>query len=801
MARKKKSAAEPTVAEREETRKDGEIAAKWLKAIKRRRDSEKPWREQAQKVIKRYRDERDIDSNVAKFAILWANTEVMKPAIFSRMPVPDVRRRYLTKDPAARTAAMMMERALSFTMDSYDFRDTIDRAVEDYLLPGRAQAVITYKPYLTQARKSAEPLPPDDPDAETKAEPKYAVGTQFDTEGAFTMQESKLYEEVRCRYQSWQFYVFGKATQRDQVPWEAYGELLSRDELKEQYPQFGNAEKVPYSSEYTDEDSDEGKSGEVQKKCLVWKVWDKGSRTVIVVAEGYSDMPVKVEPDPLLLEEFFPAPEPMYSIRTNGTDIPKPEYLMYQDQAQELDLLCARQRALASALKYRGVYDKQLDELAKISDLVKAADNTFIPVANFASLAEKGGLEAFLDTLPIEEIQKCLEWIGERINLLKQEIYEIYGISDIVRGSTNASETLGAQQLKAQYAGMRISTRQERVQRFIRDILRKMGEVIVEHFSPETLKIMTGIQVLPDQEYIARKQANQVDPGMVSESEFTAAIKLLKDDKLRGFRIDIETDSTIPVDKTAEQENRVAFMQAVGQYLQGVIPAVQSGAIPIKMAREGLLFVVRGFKVGTELEETLEELGADQDEAQQLAQLKQMQAQTEQQLQELQQENASLKSDAATKAQQAQLDMQIDQAKAASAIQIKQQAAANDEQIKAREAAHDAQIKELSSRHDAQIKEHSANADRANQQRDQFAKESQQTAKDTQATAGDGNKRLDALIQGQKAQTAALTAIAKNQDAQTQALMALVQQMGKPKNRKATAMLPSGPIELSMTEQ
>jgi len=90
-------------------------------------------------VLERYRDDRGLDDHVSKFNILWSNTETIKPAIFARMPVPDVRRRYLTQDPIGRTAAMILERALSYSISTYDFKDTCDRCVEDYILPGRAK--------------------------------------------------------------------------------------------------------------------------------------------------------------------------------------------------------------------------------------------------------------------------------------------------------------------------------------------------------------------------------------------------------------------------------------------------------------------------------------------------------------------------------------------------------------------------------------------------------------------------------------------------------------------------------------
>ena len=172
---------------------------------------------------------------------------------------------------------------------------------------------------------------------------------------------------------------------------------------------------------------------------------------------------------------------------------------------------------------------------------------------------------------------------------------------------------------------------------------------------------------MPDQQFQMMQQQQSLPVGAVSQSEFDGAIAVLKSDKLRGFKVDIETDSTIPVDRMQDQQNRIAFIGAVGQYLSGVIPAVQEGAIPMKVAREGLLFVVRGFKVGTELEEVLEELGQDGDQAQQLSQLQKTVDQLQQQNQELQQE-----------LQQAQQKGQADAARAQADIVVSNTQASND---------------------------------------------------------------------------------------------------------------------------
>jgi hypothetical protein len=196
------------------------------------------------------------------------------------------------------------------------------------------------------------------------------------------------------------------------------------------------------------------------------------------------------------------------------------------------------------------------------------------------------------------------------------------------------------------------------------------------------------------------QQQGAVEADMVSQSDFMKAIGILRSDKLRGFKIDIETDSTIPADKEAEQGKAVEFLGAVGQYLTAVMPAVQGGIVPVKVAREGLLFGVRRFKVGSEFEEVIEELGAGQDDGQmrqQNQQQGQQIAQLTQQVQELQQQNAQLQADRSVEMQKAQADSQT-----------KQQSATFDAQLKAQDQAHQQRLDNYTAAHKAMLDEHLA---------------------------------------------------------------------------------------------
>ena len=67
------------------------------------------------------------------------------------------------------------------------------------------------------------------------------------------------------------------------------------------------------------------------------------------MAEGWNGWVLKPEADPLRLEQFFPNAKPVWSISTNNTLEPVPEYLEYEDQALELDDLTERIDKLTDA--------------------------------------------------------------------------------------------------------------------------------------------------------------------------------------------------------------------------------------------------------------------------------------------------------------------------------------------------------------------------------------------------------------------------------------------------------------------
>jgi hypothetical protein len=102
-----------------------------------------------------------------------------------------------------------------------------------------------------------------------------------------------------------------------------------------------------------------------------------------------------------------------------------------------------------------------------------------------------------------------------------------------------------------------------------------------------------------------------------------AAISLLRNERLRGFRVDIEVDSTIYGDAAQEKGDRTEFISEVTKYLQSALQ--MSAQVPeiTPLLGKLLQFGVRGFRVGRDLEASIEEFC---DQAVKIAKEKQAQA-------------------------------------------------------------------------------------------------------------------------------------------------------------------------------
>ena len=539
---------------------------RWTQELKLAADEDKKWLKRGDKIVKRYRDERQGYSDAGKrYNILWANIQTMLPALYGRTPRAQVERRWKDKDPVGRAAAVILERALQYEIDHYgDFDNTNKHAVLDRLLPGRGTAWVRF-----ETKEIAE--------AEIVEEPTELVE-----------QPDGTYECTPTDYVFWKDFRNSPARTWDEVTWVARRIYMSRaDGVK----RFGeDFKEVPLAHEPIGLD-DLSKTGASQaeqeslKKAIVWEIWSKTDKRVYWVAESHNKL-LDSKEDPYGLDNFWPCPKPLFATQTTDTLVPVPDYALYQDQAEEIDMLTQRIGMLTEALKVVGVYDASQPAIARM--LSEGVNNTLIGVDSWAAFGEKGGLKGTVDFLPLDQVVSALTHCYTAREQAKQVVYEVTGLSDIIRGASMASETATAQQIKSQYASLRLKRMQTEVAQFCSDLLRIKAQIMCDLYSPESLIEMSGIMGTDDAQYAEQ------------------AVMLIKQEPSRSFRIEVAADSLVEMDEIGEKQSRTEFMQAFGAVLRDAVPMVQAAPEMGALVGEVLQFVVRTFKGGRQLENVLE---------------------------------------------------------------------------------------------------------------------------------------------------------------------------------------------------
>lgn len=528
---------------------DAGLVRYWLDAIDIASKEEKPWRDQAKKVIDLYRAQEGASrqGKPPKFPILYSNIQTIGPAVYNSAPTPDIRRAFNDRDADAKAVSDAMERTLSRNLDRYDFHDTMKAAVHDMLLPGRGVVRVRWKPEET---------------------PTGVVD-----------------HRVYCETVQWDDFRRGPGKRWTDVTWVAFRHRLTRDQLRKLSPECADEIGLDVEVEGASDRKDGAKSGanpDIMKRATVWEVWDKEAREIVFIAANYADKPLKVEADIYELEGFFPIPRPLYAVSTTDSLVPIEEFRLYEEQAKELERISARILAIVRVLKWRGIYAGE--QAGAMAQLAKADDGELVPSEHAMAFAEKG-LAASIWLWPVEQAVKVLGQLYQAREQTKQVIYEIMGISDILRGSSVASETATAQKLKGQWGSLRLSDRQGEVARFARDLFRIMAEIIATKFDPMAVQMASGVQLTPPQ------------------------VAMMQSDVMRDYRIDIETDSTIQADTERTQKHMAEFVQGVGTFLQSLGPAVQSGDIPKDVAADLLKAFGRAYKLGRTADDAWERLG------------------------------------------------------------------------------------------------------------------------------------------------------------------------------------------------
>src|SRR5262245_18246231 len=119
----------------------------WIECIDRYDRGSERWRQQCDKITKIYLDAHrgDMASTPRRFALLWSNIETLKPAVYARLPIAVVSRRFKDADQAGRKASEVLERCINTTFDLYGVDQVMQLVRDDRLLTARGTAWVRYE--------------------------------------------------------------------------------------------------------------------------------------------------------------------------------------------------------------------------------------------------------------------------------------------------------------------------------------------------------------------------------------------------------------------------------------------------------------------------------------------------------------------------------------------------------------------------------------------------------------------------------------------------------------------------------
>ena len=626
----------------------------WQKELSASQSRLRKYRKVGTKVVERFLDEGGETGrkNASSLNLFHKNIKTVADMMYGQTPKIDVSREHHDPDDdIARVAGLLYKRILDADVyaSSGDFSTILKGTLQDRLLPGMGCARVSYR-FDSEKSKVLDPSSMEEIDS-----------------------ESVTNEEAPIEYIHWQDVAWGWGRTWNEIPWWGFRSWLDKDEVKER---FGDkiAKNLEYKKQSPSTDEYQGEYGNDQKdnvqKAEIWEFWYKKDKTCYWYSEG-TELILDVKEDPLELRGFFPMPRPMMANLTTSMYVPKADFTFAQDLYNEVDILQSRISIITAAIKVVGVYDKSAgDSVGRM--LKEGMENDLIPVDNWAMFAEKGALKGVIDWFPVETVVGTLQTLGTIQKEKIEQLYEVTGMSDIMRGGNTDQYTAAATQgMKAKMGSIGIQALQDDFARFASELEALKAEVISKHFSKESIVKQSNAGFLPEP-----------DLPLVAP-----ALELMQSPDIQ-WRVNIKPESISMVDYAQVKQERTEFLGAMAQFIQSSTSAVQSmpGSLPVLL--EMMKWTMSGFKGADYLEGSLdaaielaknpppqEDKGPSPEEAKmQIEQMKQAAAQQKAagELQKIQAKSMA--------------DMQLQQAKIAGEIQKIQTDAARDMTIEQTQA-------------------------------------------------------------------------------------------------------------------
>jgi hypothetical protein len=541
-----------------------------------------------------------VVSPPARFPLFWSSIKNLQPAYYARTPETVAKRMFDTEDHDARVACLILERLSKYSMSQYPIDDAMIHATLDFLIADKATARVfleEVKEVFTTQVQVLQTSTGEYIDAQTgEVMPPEAEITFDGVSYTATVTKEELtkvctdivpipFSDIlhTPNAQSW-----------CDVKTIAFKLWLSRAEFAEK---FGSDKLERYSFGAKESDnSDSVTKNEAQADTIakvtegieVWEIWDKPDKKVMYLAKGGVEF-LDVLDDPYELRDFFPCAPFIIGTKPPKSLYPTPMFKQLEPMIDQLHRLFTRITKMTSGLRRRGIADKSMTDV--IEAINQLDDFEIIGSAHYAQLVEakaKGADPIWY--LPLTELATALNEAQALLAQYKQLFFEISGVPDVVRGVTDARETAAAQQQKGEFYNVRSSWDQHLIQELARKLIEMQCDLAIAR--------------MPDSMIWEVCHLASISPE--DQPRIPAALQLLKNDKQRAIRIEIETDSLTFTQNAKKQEEKNLLVQTVMQGLKEVASIGQSSPAFLQPAMAMLLVSLRGVDLGKAYEQQVE---------------------------------------------------------------------------------------------------------------------------------------------------------------------------------------------------
>lgn len=599
------------------------------------------WYQSAKEALGAYESgsEDQSEDQISSAQLFYSNVEIVTPSVYNTTPVPDIRPRFNDYNPVIKAGADLFERIVTADMDESDFDDVILDAVMKLQVVGEGLARVRY-------------------DCTFKSTPildEFTGEPIVDDFGNPVVRSEIDHDKVWLDVVPWDRIVFGPGRKFGKCQWIAFEhdltyhdvQKLNKDRADELT--FGNASHRVVGRYLSDKSvsADAEKAG-IFSTIKAYEIWDMETRTVIWIAEQDDISPIRHHKDPFRLRQFFPLLPPLAPRKKFDSRLPKVPYAKHKRLYKQFDRLLERIDTLVSMCKVSGFADAKVhNDITRIRDLMDGEFVSSTQAEAWVTGRSGSKLSDAISYWPLDQIIAAITQLDSRLNSIKVLIWEVVGVNDVMRGASDPSETLGAQEMKAQYGSMRLRSLQTATQTYCSYAINIMAEVRANVTPWERLKKIAMMNFEPTEEMQAQAQQlaqqqlqqsqqpqidpstgqqihAQIDPAILQQmtqqiatqlaSEFEQKVKEVCKSPHRDMIIDIETDSTIRADVSRDMEQFNGLITATGNFATSV------GALaPIRPQAVGPLFKVyasqvRKFSLGSEGEKALDDLISQTDQ-------------------------------------------------------------------------------------------------------------------------------------------------------------------------------------------